>query len=151
MLQINSKSILQMQIEFIYKKNIDEIVIITGPYKDFGLKNVLYINDKDYHNHDVLGSLMATKEIFNGKLITSYSDIIFEEKILEQILNFQGDIGIPIDLDWEKYVGIDERFYRDEELQHLKGDCNKAKKILNWKHSCTFESMLDEMIEYWIN
>ena len=54
-------------------------------------------------------------------------------------------------LSWEKYVGIDERFYRDEELQHLKGDCSKAKNQLSWKPKYTFESMLDEMIEYWIN
>jgi len=54
-------------------------------------------------------------------------------------------------LNWEKYVGIDERFYRDEELQHLKGDCSKAKNQLSWKPKYTFESMLDEMIEYWTN
>ena len=54
-------------------------------------------------------------------------------------------------LNWEKYVGIDERFYRQEELQHLKGDCSKAKKILNWTPLYTFETMLDEMIEHWMN
>jgi len=54
-------------------------------------------------------------------------------------------------LNWEKYVGIDERFYRQEELQHLKGDCSKAKNQLSWKPKYTFESMLDEMIEYWKN
>jgi len=54
-------------------------------------------------------------------------------------------------LNWEKYVGIDERFYRQEELQHLKGDCSKAKRLLDWNHNYTFESMLDEMIEYWMN
>ena len=54
-------------------------------------------------------------------------------------------------LNWEKYVGIDERFYRQEELQHLKGDCSKIKKQLSWKPKYTFESMLDEMIEYWKN
>jgi len=48
-------------------------------------------------------------------------------------------------------VGIDEKFYRDEELQHLKGDCSKAKNQLSWKPKYTFESMLDEMIEYWKN
>ena len=56
-----------------------------------------------------------------------------------------------LDLDWKKYVGVDKRFYRDEELQHLKGDCSKAKNHLLWKPKYTFESMLDEMIEYWIN
>ena len=31
----------------------------------------------------------------------SYSDLLFEESILQQLLEFSGDIGIPVDLDWE--------------------------------------------------
>ena len=38
-----------------------------------------------------------------------------------------------------------------EELDFLKGDCSKAQKELGWKHQYTFESMLDEMIDYWFN
>ena len=54
-----------------------------------------------------------------------------------------------LDLDWKKYIGQDERFMRPEELDVLKGDCTKAKNVLGWKHEYTFETMLDEMIEYW--
>jgi GDPmannose 4,6-dehydratase len=56
-----------------------------------------------------------------------------------------------LDLDWEKYVGKDKRFYRAEELDMLKGDCSKAKEVLGWKHKYTFESMMDEMVEYWLD
>jgi len=56
-----------------------------------------------------------------------------------------------LDLDWQEYVGIDSKFFRPEELHDLKGDCSKAQKILGWKHEYTFETMLDEMIEYWLN
>ena len=54
-----------------------------------------------------------------------------------------------LDLDWKKYVLTDSKYYRPEELKFLKGDCSKAKSILGWKHKYTFESMLDEMIDYW--
>jgi len=54
-----------------------------------------------------------------------------------------------LELDWKEYVKQDEKFYRSEELEFLKGDCTKAKKILEWKHEYTFETMLDEMIENW--
>ena len=56
-----------------------------------------------------------------------------------------------LDLDWEQYVKLDKKYYRPEELDNLKGDCSKAQTQLGWKHEYTFESMLDEMIEYWIN
>jgi GDPmannose 4,6-dehydratase len=55
-----------------------------------------------------------------------------------------------LELDWEKYVKQDEKFLRPEELHNLKGDSSKLIKATGWYHDYTFESMLDEMIEYWL-
>jgi GDPmannose 4,6-dehydratase len=55
-----------------------------------------------------------------------------------------------LNLDWEEYVGIDQRFWRPDELVHLKGDPTKAKKILGLELIYSFETMLDEMIDYWL-
>lgn len=52
-------------------------------------------------------------------------------------------------LDWKQYVKQDEKFLRPEELHDLKGDCSKLVNATGWKHEYTFESMLDEMIDYW--
>ena len=52
-------------------------------------------------------------------------------------------------LDWSN-VSVDEKYLRPEELKHLKGDCSKIKKDLGWSPNYNFESMMDEMIEYWI-
>jgi len=56
-----------------------------------------------------------------------------------------------LDLDWKVYVKQNKKFFRSEELEFLKGDCTKAKEVLGWEHKYTFETMLDEMIEYWLN
>ena len=42
-----------------------------------------------------------------------------------------------------------KKFLRPEELEDLKGDSTKLKNTTNWKPEYTFESMLDEMINYW--
>ena len=55
-----------------------------------------------------------------------------------------------LDLDWEQYIKQDEKFLRPEELHNLKGDCSKLREKTGWKLNYTFESMLDEMIDYWI-
>tara|TARA_Y100000296_G_scaffold44661_1_gene51261 strand:- start:106 stop:693 length:588 start_codon:yes stop_codon:yes gene_type:complete len=55
-----------------------------------------------------------------------------------------------LDLDYKDYVGVDERFMRPEELNDLKGDSSKARWMLDWKHEYTFETMLDEMVEHWV-
>jgi GDPmannose 4,6-dehydratase len=54
-------------------------------------------------------------------------------------------------LDYKNYVKVDEKFLRPEELHNLKGDSSKLKSITGWSPNYTFESMLDEMLEYWIN
>jgi len=102
LLDVNGKSILERQVSMFKKNGISDIFIITGPHKDFGLNEVSYINDADYEKHDVLGSLMAARNLISGDVLTSYSDILFEEDILHQMLNFKGDVGIPVDLDWKK-------------------------------------------------
>jgi GDPmannose 4,6-dehydratase len=53
-------------------------------------------------------------------------------------------------LDWREYVKQDAAFLRSEELNNLKGDCSKLKKVTGWKPTYTFEKMLDEMITYWL-
>tara|TARA_R110002167_G_scaffold351877_1_gene564557 strand:- start:1135 stop:2115 length:981 start_codon:yes stop_codon:yes gene_type:complete len=58
-------------------------------------------------------------------------------------------VFIKLDLDWTKYVKTDKKFLRPEELEDLKGDSTKLKNTTNWKPEYTFESMLDEMINYW--
>jgi GDPmannose 4,6-dehydratase len=54
-------------------------------------------------------------------------------------------------LDYKKYVKLDEKFLRPEELHNLKGDSSKLKSITGWSPNYTFETMLDEMLEFWIN
>jgi GDPmannose 4,6-dehydratase len=53
-------------------------------------------------------------------------------------------------LDFRDYIVIDGKHYRPEELYNLKGDSSKLRKKLGWKPKYTFETMLDEMIEYWL-
>jgi GDPmannose 4,6-dehydratase len=54
-------------------------------------------------------------------------------------------------LDWEKYIVIDERLYRPAEVNILKGDCSKAKKILDWKPVITFNDLIKMMVDSDIN
>ena len=56
-----------------------------------------------------------------------------------------------LNLDYKDYVKVDEKFLRPEELHNLKGDSSKLIKTTGWKHDYTFETMLDEMIEYWMS
>jgi len=54
-------------------------------------------------------------------------------------------------LNFRDYVTVDEKFLRPEELHNLKGDSSKLNNITGWTPEYTFETMLDEMLEFWIN
>jgi GDPmannose 4,6-dehydratase len=53
-------------------------------------------------------------------------------------------------LDYKDYIVIDEKHFRPEELDNLKGDPSKIKNELGWTREYSFETMLDEMIKYWV-
>ena len=53
-----------------------------------------------------------------------------------------------LNLDYKDYVGVSQKYLRPEELVHLKGDSSKLKSI-GFKAEYNFETMLDEMINYW--
>ena len=54
-----------------------------------------------------------------------------------------------LDLNYEDYVIQNKKFLRPEELKYLKGDSTKIRE-LGWKPEYTFESMMDEMINHWM-
>jgi len=51
------------------------------------------------------------------------------------------------DLDWEKYVKIDEKFIRPAEVDLLIGDPAKAKKILGWEPEVDFYGLVKMMVD----
>ena len=56
-----------------------------------------------------------------------------------------------LELNWEDYVVQNPKFMRPEELKYLKGDSTRTREELDWQPEYTFHSMLDEMIEHWID
>jgi GDPmannose 4,6-dehydratase len=54
-------------------------------------------------------------------------------------------------LDYKDHVMQNPKFVRPEELKYLKGDSTKIRKTLGWKPDYTFEMLMDEMVEHWMN
>jgi GDPmannose 4,6-dehydratase len=55
-----------------------------------------------------------------------------------------------LELDYNDHITQDEKFLRPEELTDLKGDSTKLRTTLDWQPDYTFETMIDEMVEYWL-
>ena len=107
-----------------------------------------------------LGNLDATRDWGHAK---DYVKAMWEILQLETSDDFVCSTGIShsvkdlceyvfgkLELEWEQYVKQDEKFLRPEELHNLKGDSSKLINKTGWTHDYTFESMLDEMVNYWL-
>jgi len=103
LLEVNDQTILSRQISILKKMGIEEIIVITGPYAEkFPSIDVTYVNDQNHNEHDILGSLIVAKDYIKDDTVITYSDILFDTIILEQIIQQECDIGIAIDMDWKK-------------------------------------------------
>lgn len=53
-------------------------------------------------------------------------------------------------LDYNEFVFQNPIFLRPEELPYLRGDSSKLRSTFDWTPEYTFESLMDEMIEFWM-
>jgi GDPmannose 4,6-dehydratase len=108
-----------------------------------------------------LGNLDATRDWGHAK---DYVKAMWEILQLDESDDFVCSTGVShsvkdlceyvfgkLELNWVDYVTQDEKFLRPEELRDLKGDSSKLINKTGWSHEYSFESMLDEMIDYWLN
>jgi GDPmannose 4,6-dehydratase len=49
--------------------------------------------------------------------------------------------------DWERYVKVDPRFLRPADVEDLVGDSTKARKVLGWEPTVSFEELVRMMVE----
>lgn len=50
-------------------------------------------------------------------------------------------------LDWEKFVKVDPRYFRPTEVDCLRGDSRKARRILKWKPKVNFKQLVRMMVD----
>ena len=130
---------------FVTNKVVKEAVKIK-----LGLANSLSLGNLDAtrdwgHAKDYVEAMWAMLQLDNP------DDFVCATGISHSVRDLCEYVFSYLDLNYLDYVIQDEKFYRPEELHDLKGDSTKLRKTINWQPKYTFETMLDEMIEYWLH
>lgn len=104
MLSFMGKTIIERQVTAYRANGIDKIVIVRG-YKaeKINYKDIRYYTNTDYANTNMVESLMTAKAEFDEDIIVSYSDILFEEKMLQGMMQAKADIAVAVDDKWKGY------------------------------------------------
>jgi len=56
-----------------------------------------------------------------------------------------------LNMNYEDYITQNPKYMRPEELPYLKGDSTKIRTTLGWKPTYTFEELMHEMTDHWMD
>ena len=56
-----------------------------------------------------------------------------------------------LNLSWQDYVSIDQRYFRPSEVDYLRGDASRAQEKLGWFPQVSFKELVKMMVEYDLN
>jgi GDPmannose 4,6-dehydratase len=63
------------------------------------------------------------------------------------VREFVEEVFRCLDMDWQKYVEVDPKYFRPAEVDVLQGDAAKAAKVLGWKPKVSFKELAKMMTE----
>ena len=62
------------------------------------------------------------------------------------VRDFVQKVFTLLGLDWQEFVSIDPRYFRPAEVDVLKGDATKARKVLGWEPKIGLDELVDRMV-----
>ncbi len=73
-------------------------------------------------------------------------DFVIATGEMHTVREFVAEAFALVELDWEKYVEVDQRYFRPTEVDVLCGDASKAQAALGWKPRTTFHALVRIML-----
>lgn len=105
-----------------------------------------------------LGNLDASrdwgyaKDYVNGMWMmmqhNTAEDWVLATGVTKTVRDFVKEAFTIVNLDWEDYVIISEKYLRPNEVDYLIGDSSKARNTLNWKPEVDFNELVKIMVEH---
>lgn len=106
MVEYKNKPLIDYLMQAIKASKIDNIAVIGGYKFDILKKHindnkVKYFENKDYLTTNMLYTLFTAEEFMDEDIIISYSDIIYNQTILNNLIDSKKDISVVIDKKWK--------------------------------------------------
>lgn len=104
LVELFGKSILERQIEIFMNVGITDISIVTGFNANMiKFPKINYFHNPNFKTTNMIETLFCAEEKLNESTIISYGDIIFDETILEKLIQSEYEISVIVDLAWKEY------------------------------------------------
>ena len=130
MASYNNKLIIDYKIETFITCGITDIVIVNGYKKNvlesyLGDSEVRFVANDKYNSTNMVYSLFCAEHEMDGDLTISYGDIIYTDKVLNQITQNKSDIVVAVDKNWRELWALRmEDPLKDAETLKMDANCN---------------------------
>ncbi len=111
MVKYQGKELITYIIDAFEHCGIDDITVVAG-YKSQVLKgflasrNVKFIENPAYATTNMVSTLFCAEDLLDDDVIISYSDIIYSDRILSDLIDSPYDISLSIDSDWHNLWSV---------------------------------------------
>jgi len=121
---------------FVTKKIITALVkILNGKQDKLFLGNLDARRDWGYAPDFVRAQWLMLQQEIPGDYVIATN----ETHSVREFLDVAGDY---LGLDWHKYVEIDPKYFRPAEVDVLRGDYSKARRVLGWEPTVRFHDLV---------
>ena len=104
MLEFGGQTLIERQIGQYRKSGINDITVTTGFQADkINYPNVNYAHNQNYKTTNMVETLMSARPVLSEDVLVSYSDLAFEDRVLQYVLKDRSDVGVVVDTDWRDY------------------------------------------------
>ena len=114
--------------------------IKAGLDKELYLGNLEAKRDWGYAKEFVDAMWLMMQQVTPDDFVIATGETHTVKEFLEEAFSYA-------DLDWQKFVKIDKRYFRPAEVDVLIGDASKAKKVLGWSPKTTFRELVRLMVD----
>ena len=128
-------------LEFVTRKITDSVArIVAGDAKELRLGNLNAKRDWGLAGDYIEAMWMMLQQKKPGDFVIATGESHTVREFAQLAFEHVG-------LNWRKYVKVDKKLYRPAEVNQLRGDATKARKILGWKRRVSFSQLVSMMVD----
>jgi choline kinase len=104
----------------------EDIVFVCG-YKAEVIRaaypDLTYIENRGWEHNNILGSLLCARDAMAEGFVSTYADIVYRPRVVEELMVAPHDFTLACDTDWRRrYVGRSQHPETDAEKLRAEGD-----------------------------
>ncbi len=104
LIPLERKSIFDHQVDTMRRCGIRDIIAVKGYKADkITRQDVRYYLNRNYATTNMVMTLWCAKAELEGEVIVSYGDIVYNQEVLQRIIDSQYEISVVVDVNWKKY------------------------------------------------